>query len=58
MHYQFIMANDRRAPYDYFMLTCGPLPVADWAKEGREVLAKFSPDASFATEPAGAPVAA
>src|SRR5262249_18697856 len=22
IHYQFIMANDRRAPYDYFMVVC------------------------------------
>lgn len=28
MHYQFVMANERRAPYDYFMLVCGPAPFA------------------------------
>lgn len=32
MHFQFIMANHRRAPYDYVMLVCGPAPVADWAR--------------------------
>jgi pimeloyl-ACP methyl ester carboxylesterase len=47
MHYQFIMANDRRAPYDYFMLTCGPVPVEDWARRGNEMLASFSDDASY-----------
>ncbi len=26
LHYQFVMANERRAPYDYFMLVCGPAP--------------------------------
>jgi hypothetical protein len=26
LHYQFVMANERRAAYDYFMLTCGPAP--------------------------------
>jgi hypothetical protein len=26
MHYQFVMANERRAVYDYFMLICGPAP--------------------------------
>jgi hypothetical protein len=31
MHFQFIMGNERRAPYDYFMLVCGPMAVADWA---------------------------
>jgi hypothetical protein len=25
-HYQFVMANERRAVYDYFMLACGPAP--------------------------------
>jgi len=29
LHYQFVMANERRAPYDYFMLVCGPAPF--WA---------------------------
>lgn len=32
MHFQFIMANDRRAPYDYIMLVCGPARVRDWAQ--------------------------
>jgi hypothetical protein len=40
MHYQFIMANDRRAPYDYFMLMCGPVPVATWAASA--VMATFA----------------
>jgi hypothetical protein len=26
LHYQFVMANERRATYDYFMLICGPAP--------------------------------
>jgi len=26
LHYQFVMANERRAGYDYFMLMCGPAP--------------------------------
>jgi hypothetical protein len=25
LHYQFLMGNDQRAPYDYCMITCGPL---------------------------------
>jgi len=45
LHYQFIMANDRRAPYDYFMLVCGPVPVAAWAANPRGVLAAFDADA-------------
>lgn len=26
LHYQFVMANEVRTAYDYFMLTCGPAP--------------------------------
>jgi hypothetical protein len=47
LHYQFIMANDMRAPYDYFMLTCGPLTPAEWVKGGRALVAKFAEDASY-----------
>jgi hypothetical protein len=47
MHYQFIMANDMRAAYDYFMLTCGPVPVEEWASRGAAVVAAFGPDAEY-----------
>jgi len=47
MHFQFIMAADRRAPYEYFMFVCGPAPVADWATRGDEIVAAFAPDGSF-----------
>jgi hypothetical protein len=47
LHYQFIMANDMRAPYDYFMLMCGPLTPSEWVKGGRDVLAAFAEDASY-----------
>ena len=29
LHYQFVMGNEVRAPYDYFMLICGPAPFWD-----------------------------
>jgi hypothetical protein len=38
MHYQFIMANETRAPYDYFMLICGPEPAANLAGHARAQL--------------------
>ena len=47
MHYQFIMANDMRAPYEYMMLVCGPLAIEQWARRGRELLARFAPDATY-----------
>jgi hypothetical protein len=31
LHYQVVMANEIRAPYDYFMMICGPLPVEQWS---------------------------
>ncbi len=50
LHYQFIMANDRRAPYDYFMLVCGPVPVAAWAANPTGMLAAFGADGSLAAD--------
>jgi len=47
LHYQFIMANDMRAPYDYFMLVCGPATPSEWAKRQRDLLAEFSEDGSY-----------
>lgn len=32
MHCQFVRGNDRRAPYDYFMLTCGPFSAEQQAR--------------------------
>jgi hypothetical protein len=47
MHFQFIMANDRRGPYDYFMMTCGPAPFIDWATNGLGVVRCFSESAAY-----------
>jgi hypothetical protein len=30
LHYRSVMANDRRAPYDYFMMVAGPVPFSAW----------------------------
>ena len=48
LHFQFITANDRRAPYDYFMLICSPVPVATLAKNPTGVGGAFGADASLA----------
>jgi len=32
VHCQFVSGNDRRAPYDFFMLMCGPLTVEQQAR--------------------------
>ena len=30
LHYQSVMANERRAPYDYYLMVCGPVAFSDW----------------------------
>ena len=50
LHYQFIMANDKRAPYDFFMLVCGPLPVTEWARDPLAVLDRFAADGALSSE--------
>jgi len=47
LHFQFIMAGDLRAPYDYFMLVGSPVPVVDWGKRSREMFDCFAPDGSY-----------
>ena len=49
LHFRFIMANDERSPYDYLMLVCGPVPVEDWAKRKRGVIAEFAGDGTYCT---------
>jgi hypothetical protein len=51
LHFQFIMANQLRAPYDYFMIACGPVPVSEWARRQRDVVAQFSPEGRFLENP-------
>ena len=55
MHFQFIMANDRRAAYDYFMMLCGPAPLTTWALD--DAISRFGSDGAYAaplTAPDGA----
>ncbi len=47
MHYQFIMANDMRSYYDHFMVVAGPVPVVEWAQDGRAVAARFDAEAAY-----------
>jgi hypothetical protein len=47
LHFQYIMANQMRAPYDYFMLIGSPVPTIEWAKRQRDVIAEFSPDGEY-----------
>ena len=47
LHFQYIMANHTRAPYDYFMLIGGPVPITEWAKRQWGVVAEFSPEGKY-----------
>jgi hypothetical protein len=47
MHYRYVMANDQRAPYDYFLLVCGPVPVTEWAARPDAVLKSFGERAAY-----------
>jgi len=49
MHYQYIMSNDRRASYDYYMFLCGPAPFADWAAQDGSACEKFDADGRYRT---------
>jgi hypothetical protein len=47
MHYQYVMANDQRAPYDYFLLVCGPVPVTRWAEQPDAIAKCFGGRAAY-----------
>lgn len=47
MHYQYIMSNDRRASYDYYMFLCGPAPFADWAAQDGSASARFDAEGKY-----------
>lgn len=44
MHCQFVRGNDRRAPYDYFMSICGPIPAEQSARSERGTMDLFGAD--------------
>jgi pimeloyl-ACP methyl ester carboxylesterase len=47
LHFQYIMANHMRAPYDFFMLIGSPVPIMEWAKRQRDVVAEFSAEGEY-----------
>ena len=50
VHFQFIMANDRPARYDYFLFLCGPLPLSFWVKRGISTGDAYNSDSSLRPE--------
>ncbi len=41
VHYQYIMAGDRPASYDYVLLVGGPMAISEWPKRTREFTAEL-----------------
>jgi pimeloyl-ACP methyl ester carboxylesterase len=46
LHYQPVMANDQRAPYDYFLMVCGPVWFRAWTESAGGFLDFVSADGS------------
>ena len=43
VHFQFVMANERPHPYDFFMIVCGPVVLADRVVEHEVAIAAALP---------------
>jgi hypothetical protein len=50
VHYQYIMAGDHPASYDYMLLVGGPMAIAEWPKRHRELMAAFIQEAALGGE--------
>jgi hypothetical protein len=46
LHHQFIMANEKPAPYDYFLMICGPVALTDWSNSALGLLDHYGADGS------------
>ena len=59
LHCQFISGNDRRAPYDYFMLVCGPVSAKSQTLAPDGAVSMIGEDGALVTSPpsCGEPVA-
>jgi pimeloyl-ACP methyl ester carboxylesterase len=51
VHHQFVMANERRSTYDYFMMVCGPIPFARCTLAPTGPVELISSDGTFLDEP-------
>lgn len=46
VHFQFVMANERPHPYDFFMIVCGPVPLRERMADPTAALALATGDAA------------
>jgi pimeloyl-ACP methyl ester carboxylesterase len=51
LHYRSVMANDRRAPYDYYLLACGPAAFLDWTASPEGLLDFVAADGTYRDPP-------
>jgi hypothetical protein len=51
LHCQFISGNDRRAPYDYFMLVCGPVSAESQTRAADGVVSMIGEDGALIRDP-------
>lgn len=56
LHRQLVMGNDKRYPYDYYMICCGPFSLQTRAEHPERVMA-LGPDGALGGEAADAPSA-
>src|ERR1700728_1589249 len=47
VHYQSVMANEKRAPYDYYLMVCGPVPFICWTVSGAGFLDFITTDGAY-----------
>jgi hypothetical protein len=47
LHYQFVMANERRSSYDYFMLVCGSAPFWQTVNQANGPVDLYAADGSL-----------
>jgi pimeloyl-ACP methyl ester carboxylesterase len=47
LHYQSVMANEKQAPYDYFLMVCGPVPFPQWTRSRGGLIDFISPDGAY-----------
>ncbi len=53
LHYQCVMANEKRAAYDYFLMVCSPAPFLRWTVSPAGLLDFFQADGSYRDPLAG-----
>jgi hypothetical protein len=58
LHYQFVMANDRRSIYDYFMMVCGPIPFTQTVRTPSGPIELIETDGAFLNSTPLGPTAA